>query len=62
MFRRPSNKFIDSTVTQEVSSSSAFLTGVFTQISNPHSALVFASIFSAALSKTVSRLCILSCL
>ncbi|HBT4644059.1 TPA: LysE family translocator [Klebsiella aerogenes] len=53
IFRRPSNKFIDSTVTQEVSSSNAFLTGVFTQISNPHTALVFASIFSAALSKNI---------
>ncbi|WP_081798388.1 LysE family translocator [Pectobacterium parmentieri] len=36
-----------------VSASKVFLTGVFTQISNPHTALVFASIFSAALSKNV---------
>ncbi|MDH8329924.1 LysE family transporter, partial [Klebsiella pneumoniae] len=51
MFRRPSNRFNDSAGTKEVSVSKAFMTGVFTQISNPHTALVFASIFSAALSK-----------
>ncbi|MBF8463314.1 LysE family translocator [Klebsiella michiganensis] len=53
IFRRPSNQFIDSAVTEEVSASKAFLTGVFTQISNPHTALVFASIFSAVLSKNI---------
>ncbi|MDJ1653363.1 MULTISPECIES: LysE family transporter [Raoultella] len=53
MFRRPSNRFNDSAGTQEVSVSKAFMTGVFTQISNPHTALVFASIFSAALSKNI---------
>ncbi|ELA2606792.1 TPA: LysE family transporter [Klebsiella aerogenes] len=50
IFRRPSNKSIDPAVTESISVSKAFLTGVFTQISNPHTALVFASIFSAALS------------
>lgn len=53
MFRRPSNRFNDSAGTEEVSVSKAFMTGVFTQISNPHIALVFASIFSAALSKNI---------
>ena len=53
IFRRPSNRFIDLAVTEEVRSSKAFLTGVFTQISNPHTALIFASIFSAALSKNI---------
>ncbi|MCW2107124.1 UNVERIFIED_ORG: threonine/homoserine/homoserine lactone efflux protein [Rahnella aquatilis] len=53
MFRRPSNRFNDSAGTEEVSVSKAFMTGVFTQISNPHTALVFASIFSAALSKNI---------
>ncbi|EIN0285738.1 threonine transporter [Salmonella enterica subsp. enterica serovar Newport] len=53
IFRRPSNKSIDSAVTERISVSKAFLTGVFTQISNPHTALVFASIFSAALSKNI---------
>lgn len=53
MFRRPANRFNDSAATEEVSASKAFLTGVFTQISNPHTALVFASIFSAALSKNI---------
>lgn len=53
MFRRPSNHFNDSAGTEEVSVSKAFMTGVFTQISNPHTALVFASIFSAALSKNI---------
>ncbi|MDF2623796.1 MAG: LysE family translocator [Kosakonia cowanii] len=53
MFRRPSNRFNDLTETEEVSASKAFITGVFTQISNPHTALVFASIFSAALSKNI---------
>lgn len=53
MFRRPSNLFNDLTKTEEVSVSKAFITGVFTQISNPHTALVFASIFSAALSKNI---------
>ena len=53
MFRRPSNRFNDLTETEEVSVSKAFITGVFTQISNPHTALVFASIFSAALSKNI---------
>ncbi|MFW3571791.1 LysE family translocator [Kosakonia cowanii] len=53
MFRRPSNRFNDLTKTEEVSVSKAFITGVFTQISNPHTALVFASIFSAALSKNI---------
>ncbi|WP_371974565.1 LysE family translocator [Lelliottia nimipressuralis] len=50
---RPSNRVIDSTAIDEVSASKAFLTGVLTQISNPHTALVFASIFSAALSKNI---------
>lgn len=53
MFRRSSNRFNDSVGTEEVSVSKAFMTGVFTQISNPHTALVFASIFSAALSKNI---------
>lgn len=53
MFRRPSNRFNDSGGSEEVSASKAFMTGVFTQISNPHTALVFASIFSAALSKNI---------
>lgn len=53
MFRRPANRFNDSAATEDVSVSKAFLTGVFTQISNPHTALVFASIFSAALSKNI---------
>lgn len=53
MFRRPSNRFNDSVGKEEVSVSKAFMTGVFTQISNPHTALVFASIFSAALSKNI---------
>ncbi|KMV71264.1 threonine transporter [bacteria symbiont BFo1 of Frankliniella occidentalis] len=53
MFRRHSNRFNDSAGTEEVSISKAFMTGVFTQISNPHTALVFASIFSAALSKNI---------
>lgn len=53
MFRRPSNHFNNSAGTQEVSVSKAFMTGFFTQISNPHTALVFASIFSAALSKNI---------
>ena len=53
MFRRPSNRFNDFTDAAEVSASKAFMTGVFTQISNPHTALVFASIFSAALSKNI---------
>ncbi|QHI88255.1 LysE family translocator [Klebsiella sp. MPUS7] len=53
MFRRPSNRFNDSSGTEDVSFSKAFMTGVFTQISNPHTALVFASIFSAVLSKNI---------
>lgn len=53
MFRRPSNRFNDSAGAEDVSVSKAFMTGVFTQISNPHTALVFASIFSAALSKNI---------
>lgn len=53
MFRRPSNRFNDSAGSEEVSASKAFMTCVFTQISNPHTALVFASIFSAALSKNI---------
>jgi threonine/homoserine/homoserine lactone efflux protein len=53
MFRRPSNRFNESTGTEEISVSKAFMTGVFTQISNPHTALVFASIFSAVLSKNI---------
>lgn len=53
MFRRPSNRLIDSAIVEEVSVSNAFLTGLFTQISNPHTALVFASIFSSVLSATI---------
>ncbi|WP_313111404.1 LysE family transporter [Pseudescherichia sp.] len=53
MFRRPANRFNDSAATEDVNVSKAFLTGVLTQISNPHTALVFASIFSAALSKNI---------
>lgn len=53
MIRRPSNRFNDPGVSQNLSASKAFLTGVLTQISNPHTALVFASIFSAALSKDI---------
>ncbi len=55
MFRRPANRFNDSAATEDVSVSKAFLTGILTQISNPHTALVFASIFSAALSKNIQR-------
>ncbi|MGK9175084.1 LysE family transporter [Yokenella regensburgei] len=53
MFRRPPNHFNDFTRAEELSATKAFMTGVFTQISNPHTALVFASIFSAALSKNI---------
>jgi len=53
MIRRPSTRFNNPGVSQNLSASKAFLTGVFTQISNPHTALVFASIFSAALSKDI---------
>jgi len=53
ILRRPSNRIIDSTAVDEGSASKAFLTGVLTQISNPHTTLVFASIFSAALSKNI---------
>ncbi|OQP30586.1 LysE family translocator [Pantoea latae] len=53
MIRRPSTRFNDPGVSQNLSASKAFITGVFTQISNPHTALVFASIFSAALSKDI---------
>lgn len=53
MIRRPSTRFNDPGVSQNLSDSKAFLTGVLTQISNPHTALVFASIFSAALSKDI---------
>lgn len=53
MIRRPSTRFNNPGVSQNLSDSKAFLTGVFTQISNPHTALVFASIFSAALSKDI---------
>lgn len=53
MIRRPSTRYNDPGVSQNLSASKAFLTGVFTQISNPHTALVFASIFSAALSKDI---------
>ncbi|MCW2095755.1 LysE family translocator [Lelliottia amnigena] len=53
ILRRPSNRVNASTAIDEVSASKAFLTGVLTQISNPHTALVFASIFSAALSKNI---------
>lgn len=53
MFRHPSNRFNDPAASEDVSAAKAFLTGVFTQISNPHTALVFASIFSAALSKNI---------
>lgn len=53
MFRRPSNRFNDSSSSEDVSLLKAFMTGVFTQISNPHTALVFASIFSAVLSKNI---------
>lgn len=53
ILRRPSNRVIDSAAIDEFSASKAFLTGVLTQISNPHTALVFASIFSAALSKNI---------
>jgi len=53
MIRRPSTRYNDPGVSQNLSASKAFLTGVLTQISNPHTALVFASIFSAALSKDI---------
>lgn len=53
MFRRPSKRYADPDVSEDVSASKAFLTGVFTQISNPHTALVFASIFTATLSKDI---------
>jgi len=53
MIRRPSTRFNNPGVSQNLSASKAFLTGVLTQISNPHTALVFASIFSAALSKDI---------
>lgn len=53
MFRRPSNRYADPDVSEDISGQKAFLTGVFTQISNPHTALVFASIFTATLSKDI---------
>lgn len=53
MFRRPSKDFTQSGVTEELSASRGFVTGVLTQISNPQTALVFASIFSAALTNNI---------
>ncbi|ANI31860.1 threonine transporter [Yersinia entomophaga] len=53
MFRRPSGRITHSVGTEDISISKAFTTGVFTQISNPHTALVFASIFSAALTTNI---------
>lgn len=53
MFRHPSNRFNDPAVSEDVSAAKAFLTGVFTQNSNPYTAPVFARIFSAALSKNI---------
>ncbi|WP_428943088.1 LysE family translocator [Pantoea sp. FN060301] len=53
MFRRPPDRLIDSAVLGEVSALKAFATGLVTQISNPHTALVFASIFSAALTTNI---------
>ncbi|MEM6159235.1 LysE family transporter [Erwinia sp. P6884] len=53
MFRRPPDRLIDSAVLGEVSALKAFATGLITQISNPHTALVFASIFSAALTRSI---------
>ncbi|QWA10354.1 LysE family transporter [Sodalis ligni] len=53
MFRRPSNRLIDSASVGKMSSLRAFTTGIITQISNPHTALVFASIFSAALTTNI---------
>ncbi len=62
MFRRPSNRSNDFTDAAEVSASKAFMTGVFTQISNPHTALVFASIFFLQrLAKIFRLLCTSSC-
>lgn len=53
MFRHPVKRVNDCASRKELSALKAFITGVFTQISNPHTALVFASIFSAALSKDI---------
>ncbi|WP_413740326.1 LysE family translocator [Sodalis sp. RH14] len=53
MFRRPSNRLIDSASVGKMSFLRAFTTGIITQISNPHTALVFASIFSAALTTNI---------
>ncbi len=53
MFRRPSNRLIDSASVGKMSYLRAFTTGIITQISNPHTALVFASIFSAALTTNI---------
>lgn len=49
MLRRPASKASLSASGGEIGPLRAFTTGVITQISNPHTALVFASIFSAAL-------------
>lgn len=53
MFLRPSDRHIHSAAIEEVSALKAFLTGVLTQISNPHTALVFASIFSTVLTTKI---------
>ncbi|MCW2483082.1 LysE family translocator, partial [Candidatus Symbiopectobacterium sp. NZEC135] len=53
MFRSPSKPLINPTGIGEMSALKAFATGIITQISNPHTALVFASIFSAALTTNI---------
>ncbi|OON38700.1 threonine transporter [Izhakiella australiensis] len=54
MFRRPAGSAPDLSSAPQASSSRAFITGVITQMSNPHTALVFASIFTATLSASFS--------
>lgn len=53
MFRRPAHRSIEAGNVGQMSALRAFTTGIITQISNPHTALVFASIFSAALTTQI---------
>lgn len=50
MFRRSTGTYDNSPVLQKVSAKRAFTTGLITQMSNPQTALVFASLFTATLS------------
>lgn len=54
MLRRPRGTAVDLTAAQQMSPRRAFVAGVITQMSNPHTALVFASIFAATLSANFS--------